>query len=205
MVRLVALAGRGKATAGAFLAHGAVRGAVLGGVCALAVALLLWQTFWHDLVDIGVAVAVSTLVAALLLVVPMRAAAGTFALMLSLSIVGLSASYFATGGIAASAGTASQTGTEQEVGGSDPANELPAADTDPAVIDSQSDHAEGSSPSGSNSQDFEVAVFSVPEASRPAREPVTPCHYRSRAWRTTHEKWSASVTGPCASRGTASP
>ena len=206
-VRLVALGKRFRTATGEVVAHDAVRGAIVGAVCALGVALLLWQTFWHDLVNVGLAVGVSTLVAAVLLVVPMRAIAGAFALILSLSIVGLSAFYFATGGSTASAGASAavQDATTQEVGGSDPANELAPADPDPAVIDSQTDAAMGSLPSSSGGQRYGATVFNVPETSRPGSEPVTPCHYRSRAWRSTGEKWSVAVTGPCSSRATTSP
>lgn len=197
-VRLVALATRFRAATVFAVAHDGVRGAILGLFCGLAVAVLLWQTFWHDRVDIGVAVGVSTLVAAVLLMVPMRAVAGAFALTLSLSIVGLSAFYFAAGGTAASADTAAvQDAETQEVGGSDPATELVAADPDPAVIDSQTDSASGSLPASSGGQRFGADIFDVPEASGPGREPVTPCHYRSRAWRSAGAQWSVSLTGPC--------
>jgi hypothetical protein len=153
---------------------GVVNGA-LGVGCGVAVALLLWQSFWYEAVSRGVALAASTVLAAVLLALPMRAVAGAFALTLSLSVAGLAVGFFVTSPVGATqVGSAVAPGSLGEsVGGGLSGMSAGGGVSPEAVPDAAPDR---SAPAG-----FDHAAFGAPVAGQPGREPVTPCH-TARRW-----------------------
>jgi len=150
-------------------------GAALGITCGISVALLSWSSFWYDLLERDVALLASTLLAAVLLALPVRALAGTFALTLSLVIAGFALGYFLTTPVTAisqAALTGTAHGAAIDVG---PAPQLPSPPPlgpEPAPAPSNPARAHTG---------FGHADYRAPAASQTGREPVSPCRSRLRA------------------------
>ena len=151
--------------------HDRLIGATLGVAAGTAAGLLVWQSFWHGLVDRGLAIAVTSALGAVLLAVPLRALAGAFASTLSLAITALAVLFFVTSpaGVHAGAGT---TMPEQPLG-----QEVVELTGTPSGAEMAPDPVE---PAPDPAKTFGHAVYDAPGASRSDWEPASPCHSRLR-------------------------
>ena len=184
-VGFTALADRLRTAYRTVIGHDVLPGGALGVCAGTAAGLLLWQSFWHGLVNPGVAVAVASAVGAVLLALPLRAVAGTFASTLSLAVCALAVLYFVTSpaGVQAGNEVAPREPLGQEV------VELTGAPTRPESAPVES--------AASAEKTFGHAVYDAPVASRAGWEPVSPCHSRVRTWPGHGDELNPVAKGPC--------
>ena len=195
-------------TAGrAALAHDGLAGGALGVGSGLAAGLLLWQSFWHDVVNAGVAIAVSAALGSVLLMLPLRAVAAGFASTITLSVAAMTVLFFVTSGAGAPAPIAGAPGDPagQEVatltGGSQVDSQLDDADADaddgPVIAAPAGGTVPEGGPGAAGKPAFAHQEFDAPVASRPDWEPVSPCHSRVRTLPGRGDRLNPVAKGPC--------
>jgi hypothetical protein len=180
----VTLLDAARSTSRAVAARERVVGAAVGVGCGAAVAALMWVSFWYGRVDWEVALVASTLLAAVILAVPLRAVAGAFALTVSLSVTGFAVGYFVTTPASATApGAAASSGAApaDSSGGLGGSGQGVAFDATRSA-DSSSDHTAPAVPaSRATAEKFGHEALQAHLAAQRRREPVSPCHSRPRA------------------------